>query len=198
MVWVNVQPETRTSPAKLAEDLRLIRAALGGDANARAQFVERMRCIPRLIAIRSRATGLTAEDRADLAQEIFAEVWRRLPDYRGEAPIEAWVHSFCARALANAKRKHLRRGPMAPLEADGGEAAAPPTEDPRLDELRRGLARLGPDDAAVIRLHCMQSLPHEVVGQRLGCTARAARARYERAMGRLRGALAELTQGGSK
>ena len=35
------------------------------------------------------------------------------------------------------------------------------------------------DDAAVIRLHCMQSLPHEAVGQRLGCTARAARARYE-------------------
>ena len=198
MAWVNVQPQTQTSPDKLAQDLRLIRNAIDGDREARERLVERMRCIPRLIAVRARGTGLTAEDRADLAQEIFAEVWRRLPDYRGEAPIEAWVHSFCARALANAKRKHVRRGTMAPLESDGGEAEPAPVEDPRLDFLRRGLARLGPNDAAVIRLHCMQSLPHDAVAQRLGCTARAARARYDRAIGRLRSVLADLNGEGSR
>lgn len=96
-------------------DQALVRSVLEGDPAAIEGFIQRMRCIPRFLrTLNARRGGFfSPEELDDLAQEVFARVWKRLDGFRGESEITSWVWRFCsliflARARDAARQSALR------------------------------------------------------------------------------------------
>lgn len=182
-----VPSSLNSGQSQLAMDRDLVKRTLSGCEKSREVFVHRMRCIPRFLFLRSRHSGLSREELSDLAQDVFAAIWDRLDSYRGTAPLEAWVHAFCVNAIANALRKHASR----PLESSPNTlndfpAETEEAEDLRLDPLRKAFLELGEPQREILRLHSMQSLTYQEISISIGCSERAARARYQRALVELR------------
>lgn len=171
------------------DDLAISQRALGGDESARHQLAERMRCIGRIVGrLNSRlAHPLPHQDVEDLLQDIAAAVWRHLPQYNGEAPLEGYVRSFCELALNNALRRRARQPRVAPIE----EIAAQPRvdESTELDALQHCLQRVEPESRTILRLKYRDGLTLEAIARTLGHSVNTVKSRYTRALQRLRSTL---------
>ena len=101
------------------------------------------------------------EDALDLAADVFAEAWRRVPglQWRGR-PVRAWLYRVAAYMAADELR---RRRPTAPL---GESAAADPSEAaPDRIALARALRALPPDHQLVVHLRLVEGLPFTEVAR---------------------------------
>jgi len=109
---------------------------------------------PRTLALLARML----RDRAmaeEILQETFVSVFRKLGQYRGDAPFGAWIRGIAARRALNAIRDESRRIPIGAGPADGVDAGA------ESDLTRRDLAKqllglidkLGEDKRIAILLH---------------------------------------------
>lgn len=92
-------------------DAALVASVLQRVPSAVQAFVERMRCIPRILAAKNRRMGgaLSPEDLADLAQEVFSALWRKVSSYSAKASLEAWAGQFCLFTYMNAYRSRRNR-----------------------------------------------------------------------------------------
>ncbi len=183
-------------------DRELVGQVLAGENAATQEFVERMRCVPRILAAKNARSGrpLSHDDLADLAQEVFSIVWRKLSEFRGEARIEAWVYPFCQLQYMNALRRNTRR--PAPFEVDGEDAepdaagTAVRGEGPEgLDPLdathvHAALERLSEAEKEVIRMKQFDDLTFDEIAARTGISVNTAKTRYYRGLVRLRDLLA--------
>lgn len=160
-------------------DLELARAARAGSPEARRLFVERMRCVPRMLAALNARTGnaLGAHDLEDVVQDALVAVWKGLPTYSGLSPLEAWVfrcchHEFLAR---------LRRRGRSPPSGDMFELAD--KLDPRrFDEVYRAIERLDERDRRVVLLKHFENLTFEEIGARLAASPNTIKTWYYRAL----------------
>jgi len=185
-------PERRpANEAGRRADLDLVRRALRGDRRARAELVERMRCIPRVLAAKNARSGrpLQAADLADLNQETFALIWQRAEEYRGEAALETWATSFALHLFSNAVRRVARDArriesrsvePAAFSKADDTETGA---------VLLDAIAALDADQAIVVRMKKVDGLDFPEIAERLALPIGTAKSRYSRALSALRLAL---------
>jgi RNA polymerase sigma-70 factor (ECF subfamily) len=132
-------PIRRPSPtADAAEDARLVAAAERGDRSAFDRLYRR-----HLDSVYARLTRVIGpvSDRDDLVQQIFVDVYRALPRFRGEASFSTFLH----RIVLNVAYEHLarrRRGRTEPLddrllEALMAPAASPEQRAREREELRR-------------------------------------------------------------
>ena len=126
----------------------------------------------------------------DLAQEAVARGIERAAQYRGPAPVGAWVH----RIALNAWRDHLRRQRIRRrIGLDRPEAAALPAAPERepadLVDLRRALARLPPRQRAALVLRYYHEYDYAAIGEALGITAGSVGSLLSRALERLRAEL---------
>ena len=181
-----------------AGDLALVEAALRGDPVAVDRFLERMKCVPRMLAAKNRRLGarLDQTELEDLTQETLMAVWRKLPQYNGAARLETWVFRFCFLELL----KRLRRRRDRDEEAD---RALSPADELResgraetgidFERVHLSLERLDDDEAEVIRLKHFCGLTFEEAGGRLGISSNTVKTRYYRGLRKLRGMLAETT-----
>ncbi len=174
----------RWSPSH-EDDLELARRALESREEALERFVQRMRCIPRVLALHNRRSGspLAREDLEDLAQETFSTVWQRLDEYRGSARLETWVTRFCLLGYQNVLRRKGRR-PQA-LE----ETALPDqrsTESHPLTRLHAALAKLESRAARTIEMRALDQLPFEEIAATFGEPVGTVKNRYYRGLERLR------------
>src|SRR5262245_21892256 len=82
-----------TDDRERTADLELVRAAKALDRDAIEPLVERMRCIPRMLQSKNAQHGrpLSAEDLADLGQQVFATVWQKCDEFLGDAQLESWI-----------------------------------------------------------------------------------------------------------
>src|SRR5262245_21144985 len=91
-------------------DELLIRRAIGGDERAmRTLWVQHA---PHIDAVVRRLVG-DADQAADIAQEVWIQIFRALPTYRGESQFSTWAHRIAVNRTLNALRK-IRR--MSALE----------------------------------------------------------------------------------
>ena len=154
-----------------------------------------MRCVPRFLGARNARAGrpLGPEELADLAQEVFATVWRKLGDYRGEAPLEAWVYPFCLLQFMNHARKHTRR-PLA-VEASELEENTPELstesglESTDAAEIHLALDKLEKSERQIIELKHFDDLTFEEIAARLELSANTAKTRYYRGLTKLQSVL---------
>ncbi len=187
-------------------DAALVRSANGGDRNAFRWLVERHQ--DRVFGLACSMLG-NRTDAEDVAQQVFLKAYRSLAQFRGDARFGTWLYRMTVNGCWDVLRKRRREreahvgatswspaagsgegasgGPAAPpVVAVGGEHA--PTREGGVDvgRVRTVLARLEPDDRAVLRLREIDGLSYEDVAATLGVTVEAVKSRLFRARGRFR------------
>jgi RNA polymerase sigma-70 factor (ECF subfamily) len=196
-----VPPERRegTGPSP-SRDVLLVRGALSGRGEAVREFLERMRCVPRMVAAHNAKLGspLAEEALEDVVQEALVAIWRKLERFDGRAALETWVYPFCAFEFLRRLRAE-RRLPKGLDQALAGSILEPvaPSEasllelEPVLEELEA----LDPDQAAVLRLKHFEDLTFEALAQRLAISPNTAKTRYYAGLQKLRGRLGKRLTG---
>jgi RNA polymerase sigma-70 factor (ECF subfamily) len=166
-------------------DLDVVRGVLARRPDALDDFVERMRCVPRILAAYNARLGrqLDEHDLADLTQEVLVQVWRRLPEYEGRSELEGWVYRFCVLQTMNALRRK-RRGDHHELDESFPESRVPEPSSGH-DEVEEGLARVPGNEAVIIRLRHFEGMSLKAVAERLGQPASSVKSRYHRGLDRL-------------
>jgi RNA polymerase sigma-70 factor (ECF subfamily) len=179
------------------DQLGLVERARRGDRHAFAELV-------RVSGARLDATARLILRDPDLAQDAVQDTliraWRSLPGLRDPATFDHWLHSLVAHACIDLARKRRRRvvevelTPMhfAQVLDDTGHVAD-------RDLLDRALARLEPEERAVVVMHFYLDLPLPRVAALLGIPGGTAKSRLHRSLGILRSSMSidEVTSAGA-
>lgn len=100
-----------------------------------------------------RAYARTVHDQEDLFQEIALQVWRSVPDYRGEAKVSTWIYRVALYAALAWSRKEQTQPPTQDLAAVAHTLIANETvPNERLSWLYEQLAQLEPVDRSLCLL----------------------------------------------
>ena len=124
------------------------------------------------------------DDALELASEVFAEAWRRVPglQWRGR-PVRAWLYRVAGNMAADELKRRSRLQPL--LEDD---AAAPDEIDTRL-ALAEALHALAPEHQLVVHLRLVEGLPFDDVARVMNRSVGACQMLMLRAGRSLRAAL---------
>lgn len=110
------------------------------------------------------------EDRADLAQDIAAQLWRAWPSYAPERPVTTWMYRIALNvAISHLRGRSLRDRHHVPYDEalhDAGEHDAAIDDDhetgQRLRMLERVIAALPPLDRALMLLYLDERSQREI------------------------------------
>jgi len=127
----------------------------------------------------------------DAVQETFIKAWRSLPGLREPDKFEAWLRRLLVRACFSGLRRNRR--------AQAIEIRLTPADEPAIagserqlamhDQLERGLARLSPDQRAVVVLVYYLDLPLADAANAMGIPLGTTKSRLNRATQALRAAI---------
>ena len=169
----------------------IIRRALDGDEGAlRALWT---RHAPHIDVVVRRLVGGDADLAADIAQEVWIQIFRALPSYRGDSQFGTWAHRIAVNRTLNALRKTRR---LASLETEVQEDSASIEPDHErtfvAQSIEDAAAKLSPGARAVFMLHDVEGYTHEEIAQELGITAGGSKSNLFKARAKLRTLLAHL------
>ena len=101
-----------------------------------------------------RAYAFTPPDRDDLFQEIALQMWKSVPNFKGDAAVATWIYRvalYTAIAWRRQEKKHREgKEPLSGIEYTLMEM--PPTKDRRLDWLYGQIAKLDKIDRSMMLL----------------------------------------------
>lgn len=170
---------TRSTPGPQAEPGRIVDLDEGqllvrhrkGDRAAFPELVSRYRAPVYGYLAR---TGVAAEARDDLFQEVFLKIHRAARSYRPDRPLHPWVFTI----VANTVRSHYRRRRVRQLvyaEPAGEQTPSSNADGQQVLEAEelagfvdRALARLPRARREVLVLCCIEQLPQREVADILG------------------------------
>src|SRR6476646_5664037 len=172
-------------------ELLIIRRAIDGDEGAlRALWT---RHAPHIDIVVRRLVGGDADLAADIAQEVWIQIFRALPSYRGDSQFSTWAHRIAVNRTLNALRKSRR---LANLETEVTEESAsfePDTDRAFIAQsIEEAAAKLSPGARAVFVLHDVEGYTHEEIAVELGITAGGSKSQLFKARAKLRKLLAHL------
>jgi RNA polymerase sigma-70 factor (ECF subfamily) len=173
-------------------DELLIRRAINGDERAmRSLWVQHA---PHIDAVVKRLVG-DPDQAADIAQEVWIQIFRALPSYRGESQFSTWAHRIAVNRTLNALRK-IRR--MAALETtiEEDSASVEGSSDGAfvVESIQAAADRLSPGARTVFYLHDVQGFTHEEIAAELGITPGGSKSQLFKARAKLRRLLAHLVE----
>lgn len=150
------------------------------------------RCERRVYNLALRMLG-DASDAEDATQDIFVEVHRSLPRFRGDSRLDTWVHRIAVNVCLQRRRRHTIPT-VALMEQDLGPAAyGDPFREAARGELRDVVAsavrRLPEGQQEVVLLHGMQGLSYSEVARALDCPVGTVKSRLSSAFKKLRESL---------
>lgn len=144
-----------------------------------------------------RRRGLSADQAADLTQEVFMRLCRAAERYEARERFDAYASRVASHVWIDHCRRTGIQGRQRPLD-DAAERATIEVELgaglERAEEgerLRRALAELGPDHRRTLELALLEELPYAEVAQRLAIPVGTVKSRVFHALAKLR-ALLEL------
>lgn len=177
----------------MATDSSLIQRAISGDERAMRQLWSQH--APHIDAVVRRLVG-NADDAVDIAQEVWIQIFRALPTYRGDSQFGTWAHRIAVNRTLNALRRTRR---LARIETDieeetasvehGGERAL------LAASLEEATARLAPGARTVFVMHDVEGYTHEEIAAELGITTGGSKSQLFKARARLRKLLAPVVDG---
>ncbi|MFN2166291.1 MAG: RNA polymerase sigma factor [Anaerolineae bacterium] len=159
-----------------------LRAARGGDLRACERIYRQFQRPAYTLAMRVVHCPDLAQD---VSQEAFISAFRRLRQYRGDAPFWAWLK----RVIVNHAISALRRQPQAELVTFDDYRASVPGEQDGIGaamDLETALQQLGRQDRAIVWLHDVEGYKHEEIADMFGKTTSFSKTRLARARSRLR------------
>src|SRR5690348_13074281 len=174
-------------------DHSLIRRAIGGDERALRQLWSQY--APHIDAVVRRLVG-DDDVAADIAQEVWIQIFRALPTYRGDAQFGTWAHRIAVNRTLNALRRTRR---LAKLETEiDEESASVEHEGDRtllMQSIEEAAQRLAPGARTVFFLHDVEGYTHEEIAESLGITAGGSKSQLFKARAKLRRLLSHLVDG---
>jgi RNA polymerase sigma-70 factor (ECF subfamily) len=177
----------------MGTDFGVIRRAIAGDERAlRALWAQHA---PHIDAVVRRLVG-DRDLAADIAQEVWIQIFRALPSYRGESQFGTWAHRIAVNRTLNALRSARRLAQLERPETEIGqdEASVEPDGDRSLllASIEEAAAQLAPGARAVFVLHDVEGYTHEEIARELGITAGGSKSQLFKARAKLRRLLAHL------
>ena len=185
---------TTLAAAAAAETMEgLVRLAANGDETAFTQIVERHH------EDMVRVCFVVCGD-YDVAEEATAAawpiVWRRLSSLREPGRLRPWLCSVAANEARQIVRRQHRRSvrEIAINEATSAQVShhGDPAGRSEDMDLANALARLNPDDRALLALRYVAGLSATELARALGISPSGTRARLARLIGRLRKELGDV------
>lgn len=173
-------------------DQLLVRRGIEGDERALRQLW--LQHSPHIDAVVLRLCG-DRDLAADIAQDVWIQIFRALPGYRGESQFGTWAHRIAVNRTLNALRK-VRR--IAKVETEIEDDSAPSESDTESESDRTFLAetigdavrRLSPGARTVFTLHDVEGYTHEEIAAELGITTGGSKSQLFKARAKLRRLLA--------
>jgi len=172
-------------------DQLLLRRAMNGDERALRQIWTEH--APHIDAVVKRLCGGDPDMAADIAQEVWIQIFRALPGYRGDSQFGTWAHRIAVNRTLNALRR-VRR--LAKIETDIEEDTASVEMDSDraflAESIEQAMGHLSPGARAVFVLHDIEGFTHEEIGAELGITSGGSKSQLFKARAKLRRLLAPL------
>jgi RNA polymerase sigma-70 factor, ECF subfamily len=138
----------------------LVARAKTGDLQAFRTLFQRHR--PDVTRLVFRLMGRTA-DLEDITQDVFLQVYRSLPDFRGDAKFSTWLHRVTVNVVLMARRSARCRPALVLEEPEVFDGALLPDDDADRRERLRAFARcidkLAEKKRAVFLLHDVEGVP---------------------------------------
>jgi len=178
----------------MGSDLNLtIRLATEGDPRAQRLLWEQH--APHVDAVVRRLVGVDLDLAADIAQEVWVQIFRALPSYRGDAQFGTWAHRIAVNRTLNALRR-TRRLAKIETEIDDEVATVEPEGERALirQSIDDAAAQLAPGARTVFVLHDVEGYTHEEIAAELGITAGGSKSQLFKARAKLRRLLAHLVE----
>lgn len=159
-------PEVELESARRAS----LRSCVEGDATSWRLLHRRYH--PLAVAF-LRKLGVPERDLDDACQDVFLQLFRYLPGFRGEADPKTWLYRLCITQARRTRTRARLRTALDLLLARSPEAA--PLAQPAFSEhaarrrIDMALAQLSSGDRTVFVLFEMEGLPGEQVASIVGC-----------------------------
>jgi RNA polymerase sigma-70 factor (ECF subfamily) len=167
-----------------------LKRAIAGDERAMQRLWSQH--APHIDAVVRRLCG-DPELAADISQEVWMQIFRALPSYRGDSQFGTWAHRIAVNRTLNALRK-IRR--IAKLEIDIEDDSAVTENDSdrtfMAESIEQAMGRLSPGARAVFVLHDVEGYTHGEIGEELGITPGGSKSQLFKARAKLRKLLAHL------
>jgi RNA polymerase sigma-70 factor (ECF subfamily) len=172
------------------EQLTVQRAISGDQAAMRALWT---RHAPHIDVVVRRLVGHDTDLAADVAQEVWIQIFRALPSFRGDSQFGTWAHRIAVNRTLNALRKTKRTSALEVEVEDDSAAVEPEAERALLAQsIEEAAAKLSPGARTVFLLHDVEGYTHEEIAKELGITAGGSKSQLFKARAKLRTLLAHL------
>jgi RNA polymerase sigma-70 factor (ECF subfamily) len=174
----------------MATDFLTIQRAIEGDERAlRALWSQHA---PHIDAVVRRLAG-DPDLAEDIAQEVWIQIFRALPTYRGESQFGTWAHRIAVNRTLNALRRTRR---LTKIETDMDEETVTVEHTGERAMLRSVIdaaaAQLSPGARTVFLMHDVEGYTHEEIATELGITPGGSKSQLFKARAKLRRLLAHL------
>ncbi len=135
------------------------------------------------------------DDAADIAQEVWIQIFRALPTFRGESQFATWAHRIAVNRTLNALRRARRL--MGAQEELTEETAMVEDDVERpfvRESITQALDKLPRGARTVFVLHDVEGFTHEEIADQLGITTGGSKSQLFKARAKLRRLLAPLME----
>ena len=174
----------------MTTDQLTVRRAIDGDERALRQLW--MENAPHIDAVVLRLCG-DRDLAADIAQEVWIQIFRALPSYRGDSQFGTWAHRIAVNRTLNALRR-TKRVASVEVDVEDDTASVEPEGERALlaASIEEAAAKLSPGARTVFLLHDVEGYTHEEIAAELGITAGGSKSQLFKARAKLRVLLAHL------
>lgn len=160
-----------------AMDAEILAGCRAGDQAARQQLYEL--CHRRVYRLMVRMVGV--QDAADLTQQVFLQVFRKLDKFSGRSKFETWMY----RLAVNEALQHLRKGKRWRWQTLGFEpASCQPADTDRCERqelLDRALSRIEPELRSIFVLREVEGLSYVEIAEAMDIPSGTVGSRLNRA-----------------
>ena len=151
-----------------------------------------LRHSPHIDAVVSRLCG-DHDVAADIAQEVWMQIFRALPSYRGDSQFGTWAHRIAVNRTLNALRK-IKRIAKIETEIEDDSAFVEGDSDRTFlaESIEQAMEQLSPGARTVFVLHDIEGYTHGEIGEELGITSGGSKSQLFKARAKLRRLLAHV------
>ena len=195
-------PDAEASEAPFVE-AEWVRKAQRGDLKAFDRLMTEYH--GRIYALLYNMTS-NREDAEDLLQEVFLKAHKALPKFRGQSTFYTWIYRIAVNRAINFVKKRKRRRGLSLDDVDMAIERDPalveiagsdtPFRQVKLTEMQQklneALQTLSEKHRTVVVLHDIQGVPHQEIGEILGCSTGTVRSRLFYARQQLQAQLTDL------
>ena len=171
------------------DPLTIRRAINGDEAALRALWIAHS---PHIDAVVRRLVG-DPDQAADIAQEVWIQIFRALPTWRGDSRFSTWAHRIAVNRTLNALRSVRRIAKLETVMEDDTVSVDPDIDRTFLAQgIDEAVQRLSPGARVVFVMHDVEGYTHEEIAAELGITSGGSKSQLFKARAKLRRWLAHL------